>query len=63
MPPPSPEVEGYPQLPAVRIGSVRGLLSFIAEEPDDLSRPGQRLQLDVDDLYPLFDPASILDLI
>lgn len=55
--------ERYPQLPAVRIGSVSGLLSFIAEEPADLARLGQRLQLDVDDLYPLIDAASILELI
>lgn len=53
----------YPQLPPVRIGSVGGLLSFIAEEPADLSSLGQRLQLDVDDLYPLIDAASILGLI
>ena len=55
--------ERYPQLPAVRIGSVGGLLSFIAEEPVDLYLLGQRLQLDVDDLYPLIDAASILGLI
>lgn len=53
----------YPLLPPVRIGSVGGLLSFIAEEPADLSRLGQRLQLDVDDLYPLIDAANILGLI
>lgn len=53
----------YPQLPAVRIGSVSGLLSFIAEESVDLYVLGQRLQLDVDDLYPLIDAAEILDLI
>ena len=57
------EAERYPQLPAVRIGSVGGLLSFIAEEPVDLYLLGQRLQLDVDDLYPLIDAASILGLI
>lgn len=60
---PETSKERYPQLPAVRIGSVGGLLSFIAEEPADLSSLGQRLQLDVDDLYPLIDAASILGLI
>lgn len=55
--------ERYPQLPAVRIGSVGGLLSFIAEEPIDLYVLGQQLQLDVDALYPLIDAAEILDLI
>ncbi|KAI0567752.1 ABC transporter sulfate transport ATP-binding protein isoform 1 [Gracilaria domingensis] len=53
----------YPQLPAVRIGSVTGLLSFIAEDSEDLFRLGQRLQLDVDDLYPLIEAASILGFI
>lgn len=58
-----PSGERYPQLPPVRIGSVGGLLSFIAEEPADLAHLGQRLQLDVDDLYPLIDAANILGLI
>lgn len=54
----------YPQLPAVRIGSVSGLLSFIvSEESADLYLLGQRLQLDVDDLYPLIDAADTLGLI
>lgn len=53
----------YPQLPGVRIGSVAGLLAFIAGEPVDLYRLGQRLQLDVDDLYPIIDAADILRLI
>lgn len=61
--PPDPASVRYPKLPAVRIGSVGGLLSFIAEEPADLYVLGQRLQLDVDDLYPLIDAASILGLI
>lgn len=59
----SPDGERYPQLPPVRLGSVSGLLSFIAEEPVDLYLLGQRLQLDVDDLYPLIDAARILGLI
>lgn len=57
------QIRRYPQLPAVRIGSVSGLLSFIAEEPVDLYVLGQRLQLDVDSLYPLIDAAETLGLI
>lgn len=53
----------YPQLPAVRIGSVSGFLSFTEEEKVDLYVLGQRLQLDVDDLYPLIEAANILGLI
>lgn len=61
---PPPEAR-YPQLPAVRIGSVSGLLSFIVSEESayDLYVLGQRLQLDVDDLYPLIDAADTLGLI
>ncbi len=57
------EEERYPMLPGVRIGSVAGLLSFIAGEGVDLYLLGQRLQLDVDDLYPIIDAAEILGLI
>lgn len=58
------EVARYPQLPPVRIGSVGGLLAFIEESINtDLYLLGQRLQLDVDDLYPLIDAASILGVI
>lgn len=60
---PPPSETRYPQLPPVRIGSVSGLLSFIAEGSADLYLLGQRLQLDVDDLYPLIDAADILGLI
>lgn len=59
---PSPPTR-YPQLPPVRIGSVSGLLSFIADERADLYLLGQRLQLDVDDLYPLIEAANIIGLI
>ena len=57
------EEDRYPMLPGVRIGSVAGLLSFIASEGVDLYLLGQRLQLDVDDLYPIIDAAEILQLI
>lgn len=50
-------------LPAVRIGSVAGLLNFIDEEGIDLYRLGQTLQLDVDEIYPIVQAADILQLI
>ncbi|KAA8493687.1 putative ABC transporter ATP-binding protein [Porphyridium purpureum] len=54
----------YPSLPAVRIGSVAGLLLFLDEDQAmDLSHLGQNLQLDVDDLVPIVDAAELLDLI
>jgi NitT/TauT family transport system ATP-binding protein len=53
----------YPMLPGVRIASVAGLLAFILDEPTDLYLLGQRLQLDVDDLYPIIEAAEILGLI
>jgi len=58
-----PDEVRYPSLPGVRIGSVAGLLSFITSESVDLYLLGQRLQLDVDDLYPIIDAAEILELI
>jgi NitT/TauT family transport system ATP-binding protein len=57
------ERERYPMLPGVRIGSVAGLLAFILDEPSDLYLLGQRLQLDVDDLYPIIEAGEILGLI
>lgn len=57
------EEERYPLLPGVRIGSVAGLLAFISGDPVDLYLLGQRLQLDVDDLYPIIEAAEILSLI
>lgn len=57
------DAEKYPMLPGVRIASVAGLLAFIMEEPADLYMLGQRLQLDVDDLYPIIEAAEILGLI
>eukprot|EP00172_Hildenbrandia_rubra_P003952 Plantae.Rhodophyta-Hildenbrandia_rubra.ctg7109.p1 GENE.Plantae.Rhodophyta-Hildenbrandia_rubra.ctg7109~~Plantae.Rhodophyta-Hildenbrandia_rubra.ctg7109.p1 ORF type:complete len:563 (+),score=79.35 Plantae.Rhodophyta-Hildenbrandia_rubra.ctg7109:262-1950(+) len=53
----------YPSLPTVRIGSVAGFISFIGEDGVDLFRLGQKLQLDVDDLYPIVEAAEILGLI
>lgn len=57
------DVQRYPQLPGVRIGSVAGLLAFISDAATDLYLLGERLQLDVDDLYPIIDAAEILQLI
>eukprot|EP00871_Galdieria_phlegrea_P001617 jgi/Galph1/2456/GphlegSOOS_G1120.1 len=58
------EISKYPALPSVRIGSVAGLLSFFGDERCiDLYRLGQRLQLDVDDLYPLLEAGVILNIL
>ncbi|EME26085.1 ABC transporter, sulfate transport, ATP-binding protein isoform 2 [Galdieria sulphuraria] len=60
----SQESSKYPTLPSVRIGSVAGLLSFFGDERCiDLYRLGQRLQLDVDDLYPLLEAGVILNIL
>lgn len=53
----------YPMLPGVRIASVAGLLAFVTEEEVDLYSLGQRLQLDVDDLYPIIEAGEILGLL
>lgn len=55
--------ERYPMLPGVRIASVTGLLAFVPEEQVDLYSLGQRLQLDVDDLYPIIEAGEILGLL
>lgn len=55
--------ERYPLLPAVRIASVAGLLAFLTEGSVDLYSLGQRLQLDVDDLYPIIEAGEILGLL
>jgi len=61
---PSLPKKRYPMLPAVRIGSVAGLLSFLDEDIDiDLSSLGQELQLELDDLVPIVDAAELLGLI
>ncbi|GAB0496898.1 hypothetical protein MMPV_008219 [Pyropia vietnamensis] len=59
----APAPARYPSLPAVRMGSVAGLLSFIDPAGTDLFRLGERLQLDVDDLYPILEAAEILGLL
>lgn len=54
----------YPQLPGVRIASVAGLLAFVKDDEEvDLFSLEQRLQLDVDDLYPIVEAAEVLGLL
>eukprot|EP00180_Rhodochaete_pulchella_P000160 Plantae.Rhodophyta-Rhodochaete_pulchella.ctg11054.p1 GENE.Plantae.Rhodophyta-Rhodochaete_pulchella.ctg11054~~Plantae.Rhodophyta-Rhodochaete_pulchella.ctg11054.p1 ORF type:complete len:241 (-),score=55.36 Plantae.Rhodophyta-Rhodochaete_pulchella.ctg11054:232-876(-) len=55
----------YPLLPGVRVASVAGFLSFMEEDERtvDLYKLGSQLQLDVDDLYPIVDAATVLGLI
>ena len=60
---PAATVDRYPSLPAVRMGSVAGLLAFIEPSGTDLFRLGERLQLDVDDLYPILEAAEIMGLL
>jgi len=50
-------------LPAVRIGSVAGLLNFIDEDGTDIYRLGQSLQLDVDEIYPIIEAADLIGLV
>lgn len=54
----------YQSLPAVRIGSVAGLLELLEDRPNaDLYRLGQELQLEVDDLLPIVEAAQYMDLV
>ncbi|WP_013322847.1 AAA-associated domain-containing protein [Gloeothece verrucosa] len=54
----------YQSLPAVRIGSVAGLLELLEDRHEkDLYRLGQELQLEVDDLLPIVEAAKLMDFI
>ncbi|KAJ8902599.1 hypothetical protein NDN08_007000 [Rhodosorus marinus] len=57
------ETKRKPMLPAVRIGSVAGLLNFIDEDGTDIYRLGQSLQLDVDEIYPIIEAADLIGLV
>jgi len=58
-----PDTKRKPMLPAVRIGSVAGLLNFIDEDGTDIYRLGQSLQLDVDEIYPIIEAADLIGLV
>jgi NitT/TauT family transport system ATP-binding protein len=54
----------YQILPHVRPGSIAGLLELLEHRQDeDLYRIGQELQLDVDDLLPIVDIATLIGFI
>jgi NitT/TauT family transport system ATP-binding protein len=53
----------YQSLPAVRIGSIAGLLELLEDRQGDLYRLGQELQLEVDDILPIVEAAQLMDLI
>lgn len=53
----------YPPLPAVRIGSIAGLLELLEDRQGDLYRLGQELQLEVDDILPIVEAAQLMKLV
>lgn len=51
-------------LPHVRIGSVAGLLELLEDRPQtDVYRLGQELQLEVDDILPIIEAATLMQLV
>jgi len=51
-------------LPAVRIGSIAGLLELLEDRSQkDLYRLAQELQLEVDDILPIVEGAKLMDLV
>ncbi len=54
----------YQSLPAVRIGSIAGLLELLEDRPEkDLYRLAQELQLEVDEILPIVEAANFMDFI
>ncbi|MBF2064195.1 MAG: nitrate/sulfonate/bicarbonate ABC transporter ATP-binding protein [Calothrix sp. C42_A2020_038] len=53
----------YPSLPAVRIGSIAGLLELLEDRQGDLYRLGQELQLEVDEILPIVEAAQLMKLV
>ena len=53
----------YQSLPAVRIGSVAGLLELLEDRQGDLYRLAQELQLEVDDILPIVEAAQLMEFI
>ncbi len=50
-------------LPAVRVGSIAGLLELLEDRQGDLYRLAQELQLEVDDILPIVEAAQLMDLV
>ncbi|MBA3921254.1 MAG: nitrate/sulfonate/bicarbonate ABC transporter ATP-binding protein [Nostocaceae cyanobacterium] len=63
----SPIDDNKPQksqsLPAVRVGSIAGLLELLEDRQGDLYRLAQELQLEVDDILPIVEAAQLMDLV
>ncbi|MEH2057696.1 MAG: nitrate/sulfonate/bicarbonate ABC transporter ATP-binding protein [Nostoc sp.] len=60
---PKPEPK-YQSLPAVRIGSIAGLLELLEDRQEkDLYRLAQELQLEVDDILPIVEAAKLMDFV
>ncbi|QIR36693.1 nitrate/sulfonate/bicarbonate ABC transporter ATP-binding protein [Tolypothrix sp. PCC 7910] len=54
----------YQSLPAVRIGSIAGLLELLEDRQEkDLYRLAQELQLEVDEILPIVDAANLMDFV
>jgi NitT/TauT family transport system ATP-binding protein len=54
----------YQSLPAVRIGSIAGLLELLEDRQEkDLYRLAQELQLEVDDILPIVEGAELMDFV
>lgn len=60
---PTPEPR-YQSLPAVRIGSIAGLLELLEDRQEkDLYRLAQELQLEVDEILPIVEAAKLMDFV
>ncbi|MEH2011759.1 ABC transporter ATP-binding protein [Nostoc sp.] len=61
--PATPPVK-YQSLPAVRIGSIAGLLELLEDRQEkDLYRLAQELQLEVDEILPIVEAAKLMDFV
>ncbi len=60
---PKPSLK-YHSLPAVRIGSIAGLLELLEDRQEkDLYRLAQELQLEVDEILPIVEGAKFMELV
>jgi len=60
---PKPEPK-YQSLPAVRVGSIAGLLELLEDRQEkDLYRLAQELQLEVDEILPIVEAADFMDFV
>lgn len=58
------ETKAYPTLPAVRIGSIAGLLELLeGRSNEDLYKLAQEILLEIDEILPIVDAAKLLDFV